>query len=69
MEHDGNQKNNIKISNSLHQIKIYQFHHSITPSPTLDSYIYIYIYIYNIWHLHSLSIDESQSYVWEIQVS
>ena len=33
-----------------------------------EKYIYIYIYIHkcinrNIWHLHSLSIDESQSYV------
>ena len=34
----------------------------------------IYIYniwhcAYNIWHLHSLSIDESQGYVLEIRVS
>ena len=34
------------------------------------AYILIHGYVdNNIWHLHSLSIDESQSNVWEIRVS
>ena len=36
----------------------------------LQGETFIYLFIYNnIWHLHSLSIDESQSYVQETRVS